>query len=918
SSTHSSDLSPSSQTISSHLLPFANPSSFDMDRHHDHTFYNPSSQRRRSIEYSPDEQDYDDTGGFYGPPSTTDMHHHDPFIDPSKYSQSHRDIHDNITQSHPDTSSGGFPAFTSSSSSSSTSARHLARHDPLSMTSGYFSFLASLQANLKRSLPAPIIEESDSTGIEEKDEEEEENTTGSEEREREREREREEEIQGIDDTGFLQTSSRVISGFDEELEQVGQGQGQEEPQSTRRSEFAGEFVKDEEDEEMQGEFYDNELKEEDRIDDKSFQRASPMHPHSQPTEKQEHDKVGVELEDVNALDICDNGLDMPNPYEEEYKYKTDEPISQPSARTSVRSATTFTSPEATRTMKSSSSGINPKDSHSQPTEMYIHIDETNFNNGYYSRFFSELGLLGSGSFGTPISQPSARTSVRSATTFTSPEATRTMKSSSSGINPKDSHSQPTEMYIHIDETNFNNGYYSRFFSELGLLGSGSFGTVNLCSHHLNGIELGLYAVKKLACGESERFLNETLLEAKLLQQCRHPNVLGYIHVWLERMVPTAINIKSECPPIPHVLILLEYADLGSFHDLIGYLFDDDIEEEMDVCERKEKRERKKKKRKLKKRIDELIEEKNSILQYKQEEEEKKNKRYFYFSGLNYLHSRLCLLHRDLKPSNVMISSKEGAAERRRRRRRRISRGREGRGGRGGRGGRDEEEDQEGLDSSSCTSDVLIPIFSNSLLVNSRALLADMGQCKDIACAQMDTRSGRTGTVDYRAPELTRGVGKSSIQSDIWSMGASIYAVLLGHAPLKIEQHHYPYSSSYSDALHPSTTVSSSTDNALYIRELGIDISVNMDKLDSIISSCDEYVKLSSHSEYDYYPKSSKERKEFHGGLYVPGILSHSIFISLDDIIPLRRLCILLKRCLHAIPSKRPPLSSILMEFDEMK
>ncbi|GKT33338.1 hypothetical protein ADUPG1_007281, partial [Aduncisulcus paluster] len=136
SSTHSSDLSPSSQTISSHLLPFANPSSFDMDRHHDHTFYNPSSQRRRSIEYSPDEQDYDDTGGFYGPPSTTDMHHHDPFIDPSKYSQSHRDIHDNITQSHPDTSSGGFPAFTSSSSSSSTSARHLARHDPLSMTSG--------------------------------------------------------------------------------------------------------------------------------------------------------------------------------------------------------------------------------------------------------------------------------------------------------------------------------------------------------------------------------------------------------------------------------------------------------------------------------------------------------------------------------------------------------------------------------------------------------------------------------------------------------------------------------------------------------------------------------------------------------------------------------------------------------------
>lgn len=47
----------------------------------------------------------------------------------------------------------------------------------------------------------------------------------------------------------------------------------------------------------------------------------------------------------------------------------------------------------------------------------------------------------------------------------------------------------------------NQGYYARFFVELGRLGRGARGIVYLCQHMLSGHALGQYAVKKIPVGD---------------------------------------------------------------------------------------------------------------------------------------------------------------------------------------------------------------------------------------------------------------------------------------------------------------------------------------------------------------------------------------------------------------------------------
>lgn len=77
------------------------------------------------------------------------------------------------------------------------------------------------------------------------------------------------------------------------------------------------------------------------------------------------------------------------------------------------------------------------------------------------------------------------------------------------------------------------GYYRRFFIEERRLGMGAEGSVFLCQHVLDGHQLGRYAVKKVAVGDSRPYLDRVLREVRLLENLRHPNIIPYHHVWIE-------------------------------------------------------------------------------------------------------------------------------------------------------------------------------------------------------------------------------------------------------------------------------------------------------------------------------------------------------------------------------------------------
>mmetsp|Transcript_41683 Transcript_41683/g.93647 ORF Transcript_41683/g.93647 Transcript_41683/m.93647 type:complete len:576 (+) Transcript_41683:124-1851(+) len=109
----------------------------------------------------------------------------------------------------------------------------------------------------------------------------------------------------------------------------------------------------------------------------------------------------------------------------------------------------------------------------------------------------------------------------------------------------------------------NSGYYERFFVEEHKLGSGSFGAVYRCRHVMDEIELGVFAVKKLALGDDTARLRQVMREVKALERLRHMNVVDYKHSWLE------VSRHSEfCPYVPFLFILMEFCNAGSLEGLI--------------------------------------------------------------------------------------------------------------------------------------------------------------------------------------------------------------------------------------------------------------------------------------------------------------------------------------------------------------
>ncbi|EGC40163.1 hypothetical protein DICPUDRAFT_147000 [Dictyostelium purpureum] len=111
----------------------------------------------------------------------------------------------------------------------------------------------------------------------------------------------------------------------------------------------------------------------------------------------------------------------------------------------------------------------------------------------------------------------------------------------------------------------NIGYYKKFFKEDVKIGSGGFGSVYLCRHLINGVDLGEFAVKKVPVGDNIPWLFRVLKEVKALETLtKHRNIINYKHSWLEYDQPADFG-----PKVPCLYILMEYANYGNLHDYMN-------------------------------------------------------------------------------------------------------------------------------------------------------------------------------------------------------------------------------------------------------------------------------------------------------------------------------------------------------------
>jgi serine/threonine protein kinase len=141
-------------------------------------------------------------------------------------------------------------------------------------------------------------------------------------------------------------------------------------------------------------------------------------------------------------------------------------------------------------------------------------------------------------------------------------------STRSSLDPDGIDSDASEPVVNESSDHFfsclNNGYYRRFFIEVQRLGAGSFGLVCLCRHVLEGIHLGDFAVKIVGVGNDRNWLVKAMQEVMALQALSHPNITRYYHCWLEE------HSKSPfCPAVPHLFILMTYANSGSIIDFLN-------------------------------------------------------------------------------------------------------------------------------------------------------------------------------------------------------------------------------------------------------------------------------------------------------------------------------------------------------------
>lgn len=130
---------------------------------------------------------------------------------------------------------------------------------------------------------------------------------------------------------------------------------------------------------------------------------------------------------------------------------------------------------------------------------------------------------------------------------------------------------------------FNQGYFKRFFTKVapGILGSGAHAQVFKVAHVLQGIQLGVFAVKRINVCAHVHSLDKVLTEVLILHELSaHPgnnHLVRYNHVWMEtgRLDEDGAFIvgTDDCQAnVPYVYILQQYCGGGHLEALIA-LFD---------------------------------------------------------------------------------------------------------------------------------------------------------------------------------------------------------------------------------------------------------------------------------------------------------------------------------------------------------
>ncbi|KAK3115847.1 putative serine/threonine-protein kinase iks1 [Teratosphaeriaceae sp. CCFEE 6253] len=188
----------------------------------------------------------------------------------------------------------------------------------------------------------------------------------------------------------------------------------------------------------------------------------------------------------------------------------------------------------------------------------------------------------------------------------------------------------------ISSSALDQGYFQRFFVELGVLGKGGNGVVLLVEHFLDGVSLGQFACKRIPVGNNHSWLQKVLVEVKLLKSIQHQNLIQYNFAWLEDHKPNRFG-----PSVPCLWILQDYCNGGDLHSyVLGPKDTPSTTETLKARLRRQSRGDPEPPKDLrgpsKLTFDEIFSFFRDIT-----------------SGLHHLHSK-GYIHRDLKPSNCLL------------------------------------------------------------------------------------------------------------------------------------------------------------------------------------------------------------------------------------------------------------------------
>lgn len=279
-----------------------------------------------------------------------------------------------------------------------------------------------------------------------------------------------------------------------------------------------------------------------------------------------------------------------------------------------------------------------------------------------------------------------------------------------------------------------------------MLGNGSNGKVYQVEHELLGLNLGIFALKKIAIGDDVHNLVKILNEVqflyhlgdkayKLTSEAGAGNIVRYNHVWLEIDQVTKFG-----PKVPVIFILYEYCDGGDLMQFIESIANPKFDLKKEKIYRKMRR---------------LSENGGKPVDSKKFHQKKSRylNNYEIFkifndalNGVAYLH-KLKIIHRDLKPSNCLFKTKFS----------------------------DEYEPITSVDQFNRIPTLLVSDFGESIMENTKR-----------------TSTGTTGTLEFCAPELfqfemkrgRRTLKEFTHASDVYSLGMILYYLCFNRLPFK--------------------------------------------------------------------------------------------------------------------------------------